>query len=133
MFEFLIRKYHVWKTRRHDQKLAIKFKIWREQTVNLRADSIQSMFKNFKFLIQVDSAKFFNHASPHPGWHTVDSFIQYEYPNRGLGDNAVWIFERGVWDFWNKEFHINTLGNMDLVFVATNNERDAILITLKYS
>jgi hypothetical protein len=105
---------------------------WYEQTVDDRATRIKDMFKNFKHIVIVDPNKFFDLDEPF-GWMPCEDAKQYFWPARELGDNTVWRFERVMKEpatAW--EWEINELGGTDKVFVATNNEQDAMMIALKY-
>jgi hypothetical protein len=105
---------------------------WYEQNVNYRATRIKDMFKNFKHVIIVDSNKFM--VEDPFAWAPCADAQQYFWPARELGDNAVWRFERVMKapsTAW--EWEVNELGGSDTVFVATNNDYDAVLIALKYS
>ena len=105
---------------------------WYEQNVNYRATRIKDMFKNFEHVIIVDPNKFMDHAEPF-AWVPCKDARQYFWPARPLGENAVWRFERVIncpATAW--EWEINELGGEDKIFVATNNERDAMMIALKY-
>jgi hypothetical protein len=105
---------------------------WYEQNVNYRATRIKDMFKNFEHIIVVDSNKFFQ-FDPFV-WVPTEEAKQYFWPDRPLGENAVWRFERVMKTpstAW--EWEINELGGADTVFVATNNGKDAIMIALKYT
>jgi len=105
---------------------------WYEQNVNYRATRIKDMFKNFEHVIIVDLNKFVDHAEPF-AWVPCADARQYFWPARELGENAVWRFERVIncpATAW--EWEVNELGGEDKIFVATNNEQDAIMIALKY-
>ena len=105
---------------------------WYEQNVNYRATRIKDMFKNFKHVIIVDLNKFVDHAEPF-AWVPCADARQYFWPARPLGENAVWRFERVIncpATAW--EWEVNELGGEDKIFVATNNEQDALMIALKY-
>ena len=105
---------------------------WRDQNIVQRADTIENMFVNFRYIVPV-STNIFDLDEPF-GWVPCRDFQQYLYPARALGDNAVWYFARGYRDPWDGRFHINDLrGEQDQVFVATNNERDAVIIALRWS
>lgn len=104
---------------------------WYEQNVNYRSSRIKDMFRNFKYIIIVDSSKFFQ-FDPF-AWVPCEDAKQYFWPSRPLGENCVWRFERVIncpATAW--QWEINELGGADTVFVATNNDRDAIMIALKY-
>jgi hypothetical protein len=66
-------------------------------------------------------------------WAPCEDAQQYFWPARELGNNAVWRFERVGWDKWTNSWHISGMGGEDKVFVATNNDEDAIMISLKYA
>lgn len=105
---------------------------WNEQNVVQHANTIENKFMHFKYIIPVSTA-IFCESSP-LGWNPSSEFRGYLYPQRALGDNAVYAFERGYWDQWDGRFHISEIGgNRDQVFVATNNKEDAMMIALKYS
>jgi hypothetical protein len=86
----------------------------------------------FKHVVEVDPEKFYNYDDP-SGWVPVEDFIKYEYPQRQLGEHAVGSWFRGYWDQWDNKFHICDMSGLDHVFVATNNDEDAVMIALKYS
>jgi hypothetical protein len=89
------------------------------------------MFMHFKHVIEVDSKKFM--VEDPFAWRPCEDAQQYFWPDRPLGNNAVWRFERVIWNKWTNSWHINDLGGEDKVFVATNNSKDAVMIALKYS
>ncbi len=108
-----------------------EWEAWYEQNVNYRASRIKDMFRNFEHIIMVNPDKFFK-FDPF-AWVPCDNAKQYFWPARPLGENCVWRFERVIncpATAW--EWEINELGGYDKVFVATNNEQDAIMIALKY-
>lgn len=108
-----------------------EWEAWYKQNVNIRATKIKDMFKKFEHVIMVDPDKFFQ-FDPFT-WVPTEDAKQYFWPARPLGENAVWRFERVInapSTAW--EWEINELGGYDKVFVATNNERDALMISLKY-
>ncbi len=105
---------------------------WYEKNVNYRATRIKDMFQNFEHIIIVNPDKFFQ-FDPF-AWVPSEDAKKYFWPNRELGENAVWRFERVIncpATAW--EWHVNEIGGEDKIFVATNNERDALMIALKYS
>ena len=107
------------------------YRKWYYETVAYRANTIENMFMNFKYILPV-TTQIFNHSEPF-GWHPTKEFRQYMYPNRDLDSCAVYYFARGERNHWDGRFHFNELFGGDQVFVATNNEVDALMITLKYS
>lgn len=104
---------------------------WYAQNVNYRASDITNMFDNFKYVIEVNTDKFTN---PHEqfGWVPCADAKQYFWPRRPVETTCVWRFERVAWDQGDKRWHINSLGGEDKIFVATNSDKDATMITLKY-
>lgn len=130
MIEQIKDKYLTWRTG-HDRQQRAWLK-WEQETIVLRADTIENMFMNFKYIIPV-STDVFDLSEPF-GWIPCQDFRQYLYPFRELGDNAVYYFARGYRDRWDGRFHLSDLQHeQDQVFVATNNERDAMMIALRWA
>lgn len=127
--DYIIDKWLTWRTGK--DKSQREWEAWYEVNVVYRAGDITNMFQNFKYIIEVDTAKFTDPAEPF-GWVPCNDARQYFWPARKLGNNAVWRFERVMWDKWDQRWHINGLGDCDKIFVATNNSRDATMIALKY-
>jgi len=122
-------RYLTWRTGKDKQQR--DWEAWVKVTVVSRANTVENMFMNFKHIIPV-STDIFDLDEPF-GWSPSDDFDQYLYPQRPLGENTVWYFARGYKCPWDKRFHINDMrAEEDQVFVATNNDRDAIMIALKY-
>jgi hypothetical protein len=121
--------YLTWRTGKDRQQR--EWEAWYEVNVVYRASTIPNMFMNFKHIIEVSHEKFLDYNEPF-AWVPVEDARQYFWPDRELGNNAVWRIERVMWDKWEKCWHINGLGDEDKVFVATNNDRDAMMIKLKY-
>ena len=107
-----------------------EWEAWYEVNVVYRASTIKNMFMNFKHIIEVNPDKFFQ-FDPF-AWVPAEDAKQYFWPCRSLGENCVWRFERVIKNHWDGLLHIDELGGADTVFVATNNERDAMMIALKY-
>ena len=123
-------KWLTWRTGKNAQERA--WQKWLDETVVFRAGTVENMFMNFEHIIEVDPEKMMEMWHPF-GWHTNEEFRKFEYPNKQLGDNAVWYWVRCRKDQWDHRWHIDELGGEDHMFVATNNERDAVLIALKFS
>ena len=104
---------------------------WYNTNVNWRAYNITNMFENFKHVIEVDPNRFLWDAGmtwgPHP------DALPYFWPDRPLGENCVWRLERVVRSQWDNRWHLTGIGGEDRVFVATNSDEDAIMITLKWA
>lgn len=129
MIEYIKDRYLTWSTG-HDKQTREYLK-WYDETVVSRASTIENVFTNFKYILPV-STKIFDLDEPF-GWAPCADFKQYLYPNRSLGDNTLYYFARGNRDQWDGRFHLSEMYGGDQVFVATNNERDAVMIALKYS
>jgi len=130
IIEYIKDKYLTWRTGL--DKEARAFQKWYDETVVVHANTIENMFMDFKYIIPV-TTQIFNHNEPF-GWVPNKDFQQYMYPRRTLGDNTVYYFARGSRNQWDGRFHLDgCFGERDQVFVATNNERDAIMIALKYT
>lgn len=129
MRDWIVDKYLTWKTGQTKEERT--WQSWYEANVNYRAGDITNMFENFKHVIEVDTDKFTDPHEPMT-WVPCPDAKQYFWPQRELGNNAVWRFERVVWNEWDKRWHVNGIGSQDKIFVATNNDKDAMMIALKY-
>ena len=127
--DYIVDKWLTWRTGK--DKPTRDWEAWYEVNVNYGASDITNMFRNFKHIIIVDSNKFM--AEDPFAWIPCADAQQYFHPARPLGENAVWRFERVIWNQWDRRWHINGIGNEDKVFVATNSDSDAIMIALKYA
>lgn len=130
VIEWIVDKWLTWRTGLDHQER--NWRKWQEENIVLRASTIENMFMNFEYIVPV-STQIFDLDEPF-GWCPCKDFKQYLYPTRALGDNTVYYFARGYRDPWDGRFHLNDIRHeQDQVFVATNNERDALMIALKYS
>jgi len=128
--EYIVDKWLTWHTGMDKQERL--WERWKQENIVVRASTIENMFMHFKHVIPV-STDIFDLDEPF-GWTPCEDFKQYLYPNRELGDNTVFYFARGFRDQWDGRFHLNDMRcEQDQVFVATNNDRDALMIALKYS
>ena len=127
--DYIVDRWLTWRTGK--PKAEREWEAWYEENVVYRASSITNMFQNFKHVIEVDTHKFMDPAEPF-AWVPNKDARQYFWPQRPLGNNAVWRFERVILDKWTNTWYISGMGDQDKVFVATNNDRDAIMIALKY-
>lgn len=109
-----------------------EWEAWYEVNVVYRASTISNMFMHFKHVIVVEPDKFFNQCEPF-AYVPCEDAKQYFWPQRELGNNAVWRFERVIWDQWTNDWMINGLGDRDRVFVATNNDSDAVMLAMRYA
>lgn len=128
LIEKLKDKWITWRTGKNAQTRA--WDKWLSETIVYRGRTAQEYFRNFRYIIEVNPDRFFNPHEP-LAWAAVDDFVQYLYPQRELGDNALFHWFRGFPQTDN-DFYISDLGSMDRVYVATNNAEDAIMITLKF-
>lgn len=104
---------------------------WYDRTVVTAASTLENRFMNFKYIVEVNHNSFFE--DDFISWVPAKEFDQYVWPNRELHECSVWSIVRGERDLWDGKFHFNEMGGSDHVFVATNNEKDAIMIALKWA
>jgi len=130
MIDWIVDKYLTWRTGMDWTQRT--WEAWYNSTVNWRAHDINSMFAKFKHIVVVDYEKFFDMNEPF-GWVPHEDVVQYCYPNRELDNCIVWKFERVYWDQGDQRWYISDMGSEDMVFVATNNDQDALMISLRYS
>lgn len=122
-----------WITRRTGKsKEQREWEAWYDANVNYRATRINDMFKKFEYVIEVNPDKFFDPHEPFC-WVPNKDAKQYFWPARELGNNCVWRIERVFWDRGHKCWSLNDIGGEDKVFVATNSDKDAVVISLKYT
>ena len=127
--EYIVDKYLTWRT--GNDKATREWKAWYDENIDYRAGNIPAMFRKFKHVIEVDVEKFTDPCEPF-SWVPNKDARQYFWPARPLGENCVWRFERVVWNQWHQCWDINGIGDCDKIFVATNSDKDAIMISLKY-
>jgi len=126
----VVDRWLTWRTGKDQQQR--EWEAWYEANVDYRAGNIPTMFCNFKHVIEVDFDKFITDGGM-GCWVPVENARQYFWPQRKLGENCVWRIEQVFWDQWHKCWSLNSIAGDDRIFVATNSERDAIMIALKYS
>ena len=122
-------RYLTWRTGKTQEQR--DWEAWYDITVNYRANDITDMFKNFQHVIEVDWNKFITDGGL--SWVHVPDASQYFWPQRELGNNCVWRMERVAWNPWDQRWHRNEISGEDRVFVATNSDKDAVMISLKYA
>lgn len=127
MWEWVKDKWLTWRTGK-DKEQRI-YEAWYSSMVNSKGHTAEEVYKNFKHLIRVDDKKFLVH---HMLTEPRDDMSEYRYPQRELGDNMLWSILRGETYTYGDEFYITDFGNEDRVYVATNNDRDAVMLALKY-
>ena len=131
MLEWIKDRYLTWRTGK--DKETRDWEAWCEVNVVNRASTITNMFMHFKHVIIVNPEVFFDHGEPF-GWVPVYDARQYFFPNRPLDEtNCVWKFERVTGNQWDNRWHIDEMFGEDKLFVACNNDEDAMMIALKYS
>jgi hypothetical protein len=128
--EWIKDRWLTWRTGKSKEQR--EWEAWYEINVVYRASSITNMFQHFKHVIIVDPDKFFDHCEPFAYVPNEDA-RQYFWPQRPLGNNAVWRFERVMWDKRANTWYISGLGDTDMIFVATNNDDDAVMVSLKFT
>lgn len=128
--DYILDKWLTWRTGK--DKEVRDWEAWYDTNVHYRATRINDMFRKFEHVIIVDTQKFMDYSDPF-GWHPCDDALQYFWPARPLGENAVWRIERVInYPSTAWQWEVNELGGEDKVFVATNNSKDAMMIALKY-
>jgi hypothetical protein len=130
MFERIKDRWITWRTGK--TKAVRDYVAWYDENIDIRQARIKFMFKKFRHVIIVDPNKFFNLREPF-GWVLVNDAKTYFWPERPLAENCVWRWERVEWNRWEQDWYINEFSGADKVFVATNSDQDAIMLTLKYS
>jgi hypothetical protein len=128
--DYIVDQYLTWRTGK--DKALRDWEAWYYANVNHRAGDITYMFEKFKHVIVVDHNKFFDPYEP-MAWVPCSDAEQYCHPNRALGECIVWRFERVTWDQWDERWHLDDFSGEDKVFVATNSDSDALMISLKYA
>lgn len=129
--EWVVDKYLTWRTGYNKEQR--KYREWYYAHVVVRATAINNMFEKFKHVLIVDPDKFIDHAEPF-GLVPVEQARSYFWPNRPIETTCVWRFERVIncpATAW--QWEINELGGEDKIFVATNDDHDALMISLMYS
>ena len=109
------------------------YRQWCDQMINSRACRVQDIFRNFKHIVAVNPDKFLDPREPF-AWVPCANARTYFWPQRPLGQNCVWTVEQvmrspSTANQWER----TSLGGETVVFVATNSERDAVMIALKWS
>lgn len=127
LIDTLVDKYHTWRTGKSKEQR--DWEVWYEVNVNYRASTVDEMFSNFKYVIKLNPDKFFKY-DPFV-WVPCDDAMEYFWPNRPLGQNAVWRFEPVKWDEHEQRWLMNVMGTQE-VFVATNNDADILMLSLLY-
>lgn len=130
LISYLFDKYLTWRTGKTKEQR--DWELWYEHNVNYRANTIKDMFKNFKHVIVVNPDKFMDPNEP-MAWVPNKEARQYFWPQRPVETTCVWRFERVIRDSWNTGWEINGIGGYDKVFVATNSDEDAVIITLRWA
>lgn len=127
--EYIKDRYLTWRTGK--DRAQREWEAWYNTNVNWRANDITNMFENFKHVIEVDTIKFLWDGGL--GWVPHPDARQYFWPQRPLGENCVWRFERVVCSHSDKRWYLTGIAGEDKVFVATNSDEDAIMIKLKWA
>ena len=102
---------------------------WFREHVSIRAPSVNTKYFKFKHIIPIDYYKCHVDEGPHVS--LVKDLKSYTYPQRPLDKCVIVTSERGFWDYHN-DFVFDEIGGLDQTFAITNDDRDAIMISLKY-
>lgn len=102
---------------------------WHQASVDFRATHVEDVFHKFKHVIRVDPHKFLQSDT----WDIDRGAKQYFWPACALNESCVWAWLRCSPSRHNSDkWEIDELGGTDMMFVATNNEYDALTLSLKY-
>lgn len=129
LYDRAVDKYLTWRTGETAEERVLNK--WADENVVLRANTVENIFMNFKYVIPVKPDLWFDLSHPF-GWVPKSDVTKFLYPNRELGDNTVYLWLRVSKNQWDGFRHIDELGGTDMVFAATNNDMDAMMISLKY-
>lgn len=123
-------RYLTWRTGMSKQSRDYQY--WYDRHINRRATDIENYFQNFKHIIHCNYNKVLTEHAPMYGFIPNQEFLSFVYPNRPLGEHCEYIIVCGEWNQWDGRFHIHDFG-LEEVFIATNSDEDAILLTLKFA
>lgn len=101
---------------------------WKEKNLDQRASTVKGYFKGFKYIIQVDYDKV---CRCDLNIHPTPEFREYCYPQKSLDETVAIDIFRGIES--DGEWVLNDLSGTDRVYVATNNEEDALMIAMRFS
>lgn len=125
MIDFVQRKIET-----HKKAKSIRYyQQWCAENIDMRASYVEHMFRRFEFCFEVDYMKFFDHGDT-SGWVPIDN--SFFYPERHPPSCCVWKIFR-VEDKQNGLTRVNEMFGADKVYVATNNEEDAVMMALRFS
>jgi hypothetical protein len=103
---------------------------WNSKFVNQSAATVEDYFHHFKYILIVDPRKALSITSSYP----IVAFSEYEYPNRPRSEaSLIRIFRVTTRNETDGKHYFDEVWGRDTVFVATNNEQDAVMITLRFT
>lgn len=124
-------RYLQWK--RGMDQAAWDHKQWNNANIVNGAGDATNYFQGFKYVIPVSYNKVNSVFDGMLHWPCPE-IKEYCWPNRETGQHAMLGHFRGYWNQWDGRFHFTDLAaEMDQMFVATNNEQDALMIALRFS
>lgn len=129
--DLIVDKYLTWRTGHN--KATREYYAWRQGNIVPNASYVGNYYQGFKHILALDYNKVHTSFDPLFGHIPSADFLSYMYPNRTLGNHCEYGIFRGMWDQWDYQFHITDFGDRDQLFVATNSNEDAIMLTLKYA
>ena len=125
-------KYFRW--RRGMDRAEWDYTQWNEAHICQRANDVTNYYQGFKYVIPVSYNKIYTQSDSFWGEILGTDIKEYTWPNKEVGEHAMLGHFRGYWDQWDGRFHITDLGGeLDQMFVATNNDEDAFMIALRFS
>jgi hypothetical protein len=125
--EYIRNKYLSWRFKKETEK----YHKWFQENVVTNASTIENMFMNFQYIIPLSNRVL--EDTPF-GWTVCEDLEKFMYPHRTIDNCCVSFLARGYRDRWDGRFHLNDLRHEeDVLFVATNNREDAVMMVLKWS
>jgi hypothetical protein len=105
-----------------------RYREWKRNNIVEGGFTIEEFFKGFDFILELDYDKVYYNDKYYPffGPSNDKGITKYLYPQRELGDNCYLIVLRVDGNI------INEFGE-DKVYIGTNSEEDAAMLSLTYS
>ena len=131
MITTLVERWRTWRTGKTTDERALES--WRDAHLNKDAKYLSEYFVNMNHVIQVDPDKFFSRNIM--GLPGMDPDVkQYFWPNRSVGNSCLCIHCRVSWDDRARDWLLDgDFGNEEKVIIATQHEKDATMLSLKYA
>lgn len=111
----------------------VAYRSWVTSTVISSAMTVDQRYANFKHIIEVRPELILHYPDCSPFSERVDDTFRQKYcwPNKPLGDCAIVEWVRCT--EFRGQLEIDDCFGHDRLFVATNNDRDALMISMRYT